>query len=151
RIDLEDPGQNAANVRIDHGHWLLVGEARDRRGSVAPDALERPQAGDVSGQRATVLGYHLTGDLVQPHGAQVVAKALPGTDGFRPRRAGQVAESRKAFEPGVPFGNDAIDLRLLEHDLGDENGVRVARAAPGQVARVLAIPRHQALLNARNT
>ena len=33
-----------------------------------------------------------------------------------------------------------LGVRLLEHDLGDEDGVRVARAAPRKVALVLAVP-----------
>ncbi len=32
------------------------------------------------------------------------------------------------------------DLRLLEHELGNEDGVRVAGAAPGQIAAVAAKP-----------
>jgi hypothetical protein len=30
------------------------------------------------------------------------------------------------------LGQHALDLGLLEHDLGDEHGVGVARVAPGQ-------------------
>ena len=39
----------------------------------------------------------------------------------------------------------AIDLRLLQHDLGDEDVVRVVGLAPRQIAAVAAVPRQQPL------
>jgi hypothetical protein len=41
---------------------------------------------------------------------------------------------------------DAAYLRLLEHDLAHEDGVRVARVPPRQVACIGREPREQALL-----
>ena len=35
---------------------------------------------------------------------------------------------------------DRADLRLLEHELGDENGVRVSCPAPGKIAPAFAVP-----------
>ena len=38
---------------------------------------------------------------------------------------------------------DRADLRLLEHELGDENGVRVSCPAPGKMAPGTMIPPQQ--------
>ena len=37
-----------------------------------------------------------------------------------------------------------FDLRLLKHDLADPHRVRIAGATPGKIARVPAVPAHQA-------
>jgi cob(I)alamin adenosyltransferase len=49
-------------------------------------------------------------------------------------------ERRVLLEPLVIFRKDAIHLRLLEHDLGYQDAVRVARETPRQVPSVAAIP-----------
>ena len=56
---------------------------------------------------------------------------------------GKVIYRRKAFQEAFPVGNDGGDLRLLEHDLGDEDVVRVGRAPPRQVAAVRVVPPQQ--------
>jgi hypothetical protein len=42
-------------------------------------------------------------------------------------------------------------LRLLQHDLGDEDRVRVARPSPGEIAPMAPVPSEQASLEARET
>ena len=76
---------------------------------------------------------------MQSHRAQVVAEALPRPDGIRARGSGQVGHRRETRQPGVPLRNHPIDLCLLEHDLGDEHRVGIARAPPGQIALLLQI------------
>src|SRR6185436_3439978 len=53
---------------------------------------------------------------------------------------GQRAQRRVAPEKLAILGDHAIHLRLLQHDLGDQHAVGMARAAPGKVAAVLAVP-----------
>jgi hypothetical protein len=43
------------------------------------------------------------------------------------------------------FRQHAIDLRLLQHDFGNENVVRVVGLAPRQIAAVAAVPGQQPL------
>ena len=97
-----------------------------------------------------MLGDDLAGDGMQSDGAQVVSEALPGSDRIGTRGARQRVCGRKTLEPGVPPGDDAIDLGLLQHHLGDQNRVRVARTPPGQVARTGGVPVEQAPLDARH-
>ena len=52
-------------------------------------------------------------------------------------------ERRVAIQPLVILGQHAVDLRLLQHHLRHEDVIRVAGAAPRQIAAVGAIPRQQ--------
>lgn len=58
---------------------------------------------------------------------------------------GEIVEGREALDEGAELFDDARDLGLLEHDLGDERAVGVALAglgdlAPGEVPGVGAEP-----------
>src|SRR5262249_27418502 len=44
------------------------------------------------------------------------------------------------------LGQHAVHLRLLQHDLGHEDAVRLARAPPGEVAAVSRVPGEQPAL-----
>ena len=46
--------------------------------------------------------------------------------------------------------NDGGDLRLLEHELRDEDGVWVARSTPGEVPAMAAIPVEERTLKRAN-
>lgn len=46
----------------------------------------------------------------------------------------------KGIHPAFPIGQDGFDLRLLEHDFGDPDGIRIARATPWEIAGILAEP-----------
>ena len=41
------------------------------------------------------------------------------------------------------FRDDPVHLRLLEHDLGHQDGIRVSDAAPGEDAAVPVVPLEQ--------
>jgi hypothetical protein len=43
-------------------------------------------------------------------------------------------------QPLVVIRHDGGDLRLLEHELGDEDCVRVSGPAPGEIAAVTTMP-----------
>src|SRR5262249_54006120 len=83
-------------------------------------------------------------DGVKASRADVVAKRVPRFDDVRFGRLGERMEGRIADEPFFVLWQHAIDLRLLEHHLRDEDAIRVAGFAPGQVASVLAVPTEEA-------
>ena len=97
----------------------------------------------VGRQLAVVLRDRLLRDRLQALRPDVVAERVPRPGDLRGRRLGQHRERRILAEPLVILRQHAIDLRLLQHDLGDEDVVRVVGVAPRQVAAVLAIPRQQ--------
>ena len=80
--------------------------------------------------------------------AIVVAEALPLEDHLGGRRRSGCLDGRPPFEPARVARHDPLDLRLLQHDLADEDRVRVARASPGKLAGVLPVPRQQQGLHA---
>ena len=56
----------------------------------------------------------------------------------------------KLSQEGVVHGDDAVDLRLLQHDLRHEDGVAVGRLAPRQPPPRRVKPRQQRGLHLRN-
>jgi len=72
--------------------------------------------------------------------ASVITEALPRAKHLIFRSARQRTKIGKSAEPLVIIRDDGCDLRLLEHELGDEDCVRIAGLAPGEIAPVAAIP-----------
>ena len=73
---------------------------------------------------------------VQAERAPVVAEPLPLADHVRRRTRRERLGRRPALEPGEPARDHALDLRLLQHHLADEDRVRIARLPPRQIATV---------------
>ena len=69
-------------------------------------------------------------------GPDVVAERVPEPLHVVGRGRGEGLEGGVAVEELVVLGHHAIDLGLLEHDLGDQDVVGIARAPPRQVAPV---------------
>ena len=72
--------------------------------------------------------------------ASVVAETLPGAQNFAFRCSRETTEMRKAPKPLSIVRQNRRDLRLLEHEFGNEDAVRIARATPWKVAPIVAIP-----------
>jgi hypothetical protein len=82
---------------------------------------------------------------VQVAGAAVVAESLPEAQHLLFGGGGQVAQGGEGVQEAVEVRHDGGDGRLLKHDLADPDVVRVAAAAPGQVAPSGLEPGEQAL------
>jgi hypothetical protein len=72
--------------------------------------------------------------------ASVITEPLPCPKYLIFRSARQCTEIGKPAQPFVVIRDDGGDLRLLEHELGNEDCVRVARAAPRELAAVTTMP-----------
>ena len=140
----EDAEQDTRDVGVEDRRALTEGETEHRACRVRANPLERQQGFMVAGQLAAVLRHRFLGDGVQPARADVVAERPPGLRhiGFVGGRKG--FEGRKFSQPLLVFRQDAVHLRLLQHDLGDEDVVRVAGVPPRQVPAVAAVPIEQA-------
>ena len=64
----------------------------------------------------------------------VVSQPLPLVEHVRGVRLRERPHGREAGEPALPAAVHARGLGLLEHDLGDPDGIGIPRAAPGKVA-----------------
>ncbi len=82
-------------------------------------------------------------------GATIIAESGPRFADTRGSSRGEVRERGKALQEAMPVSFDTDDLGLLQHDLRDEDLIRVARLAPGEIPAVLTEPLHQAAFEAQ--
>ncbi len=139
----EHAKQDARDVGVQDGGALTECEAPDRAGGVRADALEGEQRGFVGGQLAAVTLDRLACDRMKPARPDVVAERPPRVRDVALVRGRERRERRVAIQPLVVLGQHAVHLRLLQHHFRDEDVVRIAGAAPGQIPAVGAIPRQQ--------
>src|SRR5437773_9933419 len=122
---------------------LLERDAQNRRSWVIANS---PQSQHLSPPRrkfASVFCDDLLRGLLQVARAAVITKAGPQPQHFLFRRSGERVEIGEAFEKPFVIGNPRGDTRLLQHDFRQPHAIRVARAAPGQVALEMAEPGKQ--------
>ena len=134
-------GEHAAHVGVHRGEVVVVGEDQHGARRVRADAGQARGAPSRSARqrrrgRRPAVADDRRGAVAQAAGAVVVAEALPEAQHVVERRRGEVLEARVGGEERLVLGDHARHLRLLQHDLADEDGVRVGGAAPGQVAAV---------------
>src|SRR5215210_9470009 len=91
-----------------------------------------------------VNGHHCFRSAVEIARARIIAEPLPGVQDVGLGRRRQAFEVGKPPEPLTIIWQDSCDLRLLEHDLGNKNGVRIARLTPWKIATVDAKPFQEA-------
>jgi hypothetical protein len=68
--------------------------------------------------------------FLEPQGPARVAHAVPGAQDLRGGRRREVAGLGPARHPRLPHGGDALHLRLLGHDLGDQDAPRGRAGTP---------------------
>lgn len=73
-------------------------------------------------------------------GAAVISETFPMFQNITQIGARQGGDGGKTDHPSVPIGQDGFDLSLLQHDLGDPDGIRVAGPAPGQIPGIALEP-----------
>jgi len=66
--------------------------------------------------------------------SRIITEAFPGAQNLRFSRDGKRADGGKPAQPPIIVRDDGSSLGLLEHDFGNENGVRMAGLAPGEIA-----------------
>ena len=70
----------------------------------------------------------------------IIAESLPGVQDVVFRRGCECGEVGESAEPLIIIRDNGSDLRLLKHELGDEDCVRIACAPPGKIPATAAIP-----------
>jgi hypothetical protein len=136
----KDAVQHTRHVGIDQCGPLFVGKAGHGTGGVRSDAGQFAQLYRFTGNHTVLLRGHLASQRVQVPRACIVAEPLPRlhhTLGPRPGQTVQIGEPIKEAPIEVQHTRD---LRLLQHQLGDEHAIRVAGSTPRQVPRVRAEP-----------
>ena len=107
---------------------------------VFPDSRKLSHLLDSTGEFSVMSIHNGFCGGVEISRASVIAEALPRAKHLVFRSARQGGEIRKPAKPLVIIRNHSRDLRLLQHELGNEDCVRIAGPAPGQIAPVATIP-----------
>ena len=139
--DQEVAREDALDVAVEDRRARAEREAGDRRRRRSPDA---GQARDVGERFRKLAGMSLDDELrgaVEVAGTRVIAEPAPQAQDLVLARRGEAGDVGKAGAEALVVRDDRRNLRLLQHDLGEPDRVRIARALPGQVvAPVAALP-----------
>src|SRR5262245_60197826 len=135
--------QDTRHVAVDHRKPLAVGDAQDRPGGVASDARKRERLVEAVREAPAVPGDDDSRRRVQVAGAAVVAESGPRCEDVVQARGRQVRDGRVGVQKALEVGDDRADRGLLQHDLGDPDPVRIARAPPREIAAVAPVPRDE--------
>ena len=139
-VKIQQSREDAGDVAVDRGDRQIEGKARDRARCVASDAGQARDRGRIGRKDTAVFGDDLLRGAMKISRARVVAEPLPYAEHVGLGRRGERGEIREAREPAFVVWDDRRDLRLLEHELGDHDRVRIVRAPPREVAPVLREP-----------
>jgi len=140
---VEKPSQNASRVSFENRHRLIKRKAGDRVRGVFSNSGELLHSIDRSRKVPSASIYNGPSGGVKISRTSVIAETLPCAEHVIFRSAGQYGKIGKSAQPLAVIGYHGGNLGLLKHELGDEDGVGVARASPREIAAVEAIPMYQ--------
>ena len=113
-------------------------------GSVFPDSGELSHLLDAAWEVSAMSIHNRFCCGVEISRTSVIAEALPRAKHLILRSARKRGEIGKSAEPLVIIRNHGGDLRLLEHELGNEDCIRIAGPAPREIAPTPTIPTQHA-------
>ena len=136
--------EHALDVAVQNRHALSKAKGGHRCRSGAAYSRQSLQSQSRLRKLATVLAGNLLRAAVQISRARVIAQATPQPQHLVQVSGGQCQHIRKALQEAGVIVQHRAHLRLLQHDLGQPNAVRVAGVLPGQrAAAMLLLPDHQ--------
>jgi len=125
--------QHALHIAIKDRRARPEGKDGDRRRRRAADAGQFGELLGIGRKLSAMLRGNLLRAFMQVARAGVIAQPGPMLDDRLDRRRGQRRHGRKTVEKTQVIRNHRGHLRLLQHDLGKPDAVRVTRVLPGQV------------------
>ena len=138
-------------VRVDSRGTPAVREGRYRARGIRTYSGKPFQGVRLRGQHSVVLLHDDPRESVQILGSAVVAQTVPGLANLAGRRTRERLDRRiPSQKPRIVVLNPR-DLRLLQHELGHEDLVRVAGAAPRKIASHFPVPLQQSALEGEGT
>ena len=143
RPRVECPPEDARDVGIDSGNGPLERKARDRARGVTADTGQETKRLHIVRNLAAVLTHHIPRESVKIRGPAVIPQPIPRLPHPRRPCPGQRLDRRKRSQETPVVGLDSCHLGLLQHDLGDQDSIRVARAPPREVPPMAAEPREE--------
>jgi hypothetical protein len=126
--------QHALHVAVENRAARAEGEGRDRRSGRAADTGQRRDRRRFARKGAGMIGDDRLRGPMQHVRAAVVAQSAPLFEHALDRRRGKARHVGKRRDEPFEIRDDGRDLRLLQHDLGQPDPIRIARVLPGKVA-----------------
>ena len=139
----QQPAIEPQSIGFKNGQSLIRSERENRACRVAANARQGQHLVVIGGKPPFVPRYDHSRRPVQLPGTPIVAQSLPVAQNFRFLGLGQRTGVGKSPQEPLVVAQHRDDLRLLEHDLADPNGIGIAGIAPRQIAPMAAIPGEQ--------
>lgn len=138
--------ENPPHVGVEHHRRPIVGQGEDRSRSRAAYSGKGHEIVDRPRKTPPVTLDDESSRFVEVMGTAVIAESRPGMEDVVTRRCGQRAERREPpKERGITM-EDRPHGGLLEHDLGDPDGIAPPILLPGKIVSPFArIPATESL------
>ena len=135
--------QDADYISVENWHRLVEGDAANCTGGITSDSRQCQNVLNFFWKFSVMLFQNQPCRLLQIPGAGVIAQTFPQFVDFVRACICGGFNRRQFSHPAFPIRHDRFDLCLLEHDFGNPDCVRIARAPPRQVAGVFGKPIQQ--------
>ena len=146
RGDSFQAGPHARDVPV-HNHIRgVVSNAEDGPCRIVTHARERSRLLIIAAKMSAELFGNDFGGTVKITRAAIVTQSRPEFEHPFQGGARQASDGGKSLKEALVIGDHRRNLGLLEHDLRDQDLVRVARLPPGEVPAVLPEPAQEASL-----
>ena len=136
-------GENAKHVAVDGRRRQFEADRADRSGRVVADAAKRADLVVLRRKHAAVVADDLLRGALQIPRAAIIPEPFPKLVQPFGRDARQREDVGQLGDKAAVMIDRRLDARLLQHDLGDQNVIRLAVHAPGKVSGVRFIPRQK--------
>lgn len=142
-IAREQPRQHAQNIAVHRGTTLPACNRCDCSRRIRTDARQRQQR--ISVTRHTSVKFRTNGSrrLLQITGAGIISQSFPQLEQLFLRHLGKCLHGRKCPHKAFIVRDDRLHPRLLQHNLGNPNSIRILGTPPRQIPMSLLIPRAQ--------
>jgi hypothetical protein len=140
---MEDSLKYSGDIRIDRGYRTFVGKTGDGARSVSADSRQLAEVSRIFWKHSPVIPHDLLSQPMQVGGPAIIAEPLPALSDREYPSGGQSVDIGIRVQEAVIVGLDPRHLGLLEHELGDQDPIRIASSAPREVPPVLAKPAEQ--------
>ncbi len=138
--DGKQAGEQPNDIAVEDGPGFVEGDARNGTGGVAANARQFVNGFVTAREMALMSRDNFAGGLLHIADAGVIAKPFPQFVNGCGIGVGESLQCWQGTHPAFPIRDDGFDLRLLQHDFGNPNGVRIAATPPRKVAGVCRKP-----------
>ena len=121
----------------------MKGKRTDCARRITADAFELQQPFGIFRESSAIAGHRFTRNAVQLQRTDIIAEWVPAPCHFRQRSAREVLHGGVLAQPFTILGEHPVHLRLLKHDLRDQNVVGIGGLPPWQIAAVPGVPFQQ--------